>query len=239
MMDFGSLGHAMLLGEDDQIDIGEFKDFRTDAAKLWRDASLSKGRIPALKHVAERAALMRTMALAYIDEIGFGKEFAAARNEVTVIGKIDGSYCRARFDKLLIDPEGSKDRQHSEIAVAFDVKITADAAPEKCQRQIGDMGYDLQKKFYLDTLSAADKRFAGKTRWIFFFIENEFPFCVTAVEIGNLFGATASKRFERGFQRWKRGIQTGDWPTYMNGQGAFTIDAPVYLQRKELEEEAL
>ncbi len=237
IMEFGDLGHALLLGKGDSVEVGKYRDFKTASARAWREDCWAHGKIPTLPAIKKKADLLRTCALAHIGETGFLDDFASAKTEVTVIAKIDDLYCRARFDALKLDPAGAAHRKHSEIAMAFDVKITGDASPEAVQKQIGNMGYDLQERFYLDTLSAQDKKFAGKTRFVFFFIENSFPFCVTPVELGNRFKAVASSRFHRGFEKWARGIRTGEWPGFVEGEGAFVIEPKKYLEIQELEDE--
>jgi hypothetical protein len=138
VMDFGELAHAMLLGGEDKIEVEKFKDFKPAAARAWRDRCFAANRIPALQSTFERASTLRLCARAFIDEAGFLADFDAAANEVTVIAQAQKLYIRARFDKLLIDPAGAKDRQHSEIAIAFDVKITGDASPATLPRLIGN-----------------------------------------------------------------------------------------------------
>jgi hypothetical protein len=236
-MDFGSLGHALLLGNEDKVDVGGWTNYKTDAARNFRDLSKSRGRIPTLKPIFERAQLLRQCALLNIRDAGFLDDFANAKTEVVVIGKHEGHYIRAKFDALLIDSEGKSQRPHSEIAHAFDIKITKDASLQFCARHIGQMGYDLQPVHYLKTLNAADPKFAGKVIWTFFFIEDRFPFCVTPVELLNEYLEIGNVRWARAWAAWTRGITKGEWPGYADGAGAFSVGPPRYLSIQELEGE--
>lgn len=237
-MDFGSLAHELLLGQEGRVVIGQWDDFKKKEAQLWRDQYKAIGKIPVLQKTYDRAVELCDCAKLHINACGYGDDFSRAKSEVTVIGKTeDGIYLRSRFDKLLIDPDGAKDRQHSETVLAFDVKITKDASPEFCKRQVGKMGYDLQKVHYTKALSLAEPSFAGKSRWTFLFIENSFPFCVTPIELSNGYEAIGNVRFERALSRWKQGVQKNSWPTFCEGQGAFMVNPPRYLEMQELEDE--
>lgn len=247
LMSFGDLAHELILGRGERVELSKWKDFKTDAAKAWRDDCWRRDMIPTKPETLKRAELLQTCALAHIEELGFLADFQAAKKEVTVIGKvgvpgIEGTddekyYCRARFDGLHIDPAGAAHRKHSEIAIGFDIKITGDASPEALSKLIGNQGYDVQEKFYLEVLNATDPKFRGKTRFVFFFIESAFPHVVTAVELDATFRAIAGVRFQRGFSKWARGIRTGEWPGFAEGQGTFIVGPKRYLEIQELEDE--
>jgi len=237
-MDFGSLAHELLLGQEGRIAIGNYDDFKTKAAQAWRDLVKADNKIPALEKNYNRAQELKECAHSFIVEAGFGDEFDRAKSEVTVIAKTeDGLYLRARFDKLLIDIEGAKNRQHSETAIQFDIKITKDASPEACKRQIGKIGYDLQEYFYQHALALVDPSFAGRQKWVTLFIENEFPHCVTAIETNNTYKTIGKVRFDRAMEKWRHGIKNNDWPTFMQGKGAYCVSPPRYLEMQELEDE--
>lgn len=236
-MDFGQVGHELLLGKEASIIEGAFKDYKTDAAKKWRDTQRESGKLPVLNHVLERADEMVKMALCRISDSGFIKDFLAAKSEVTVITGEGDKTKRARFDKLLIDPDGAKDRQHGEHAIAFDLKITKDVNPENCANKIANMGYDLQEHFYCDVLTQHDPNLAGRIRFVFLFIEDHTPFAVTPIELGGKFRAMGSSRYNRAVSIWETCMRSGHWPTYCDGEGSFTISPPTYAAKKELENE--
>lgn len=238
-MEFGTLAHEIILCDEQRIVEVKEKSWKGKAAQLVRAAAKAEGKIAALSHQLEKARLLRQYALVQIKAAGFLDEFTRAKSEVTVIAKRDDVYLRARFDKLLIDPpEEKSQRMHSEVAVWFEVKITHDANPAIVGRVVGDKGYDLQRVFYVDVLSCFEKRFAGKVRVVFLFIEPNAPFLLSPGELTNVSLAIGTSRYDRALARWKRGRSKGEWPGYCEGQGAFMIDAPVYLQRQELEDRA-
>lgn len=236
-MEFGTLAHEiMLCGEKNIVEVKE-KNWKTKAAQLVRVAAKASGKIAALSHQLARARQLREYALVQIKTSGFLDEFARAKSEVTVISKNDDIYQRARFDALTIDEPGVKSmRKHSEVAVWFEIKITHDANPAVVNKVIGDKGYDLQQVFYADTLANLDKRFAGKLLVVFFLIEPHYPFLMTPCELSNKSLAIGARRYDRALMRWRRGRSKGEWPGYCEGEGTFTIEPPVYLERQELED---
>src|SRR5579871_2445661 len=233
-MEFGTLAHEIILrGEQMIVEVKE-KSWRSKAAQLMRSAATAEGKIAALSAQLDKARLLRQYALIQIKTAGFLDEFAKAKSEVTVIAKKDDHYVRARFDSLLIDPpEEKSQRMHSEVAVWFEVKITHDANPAVVGRVVGDKGYDLQAVFYPDVLKHFDKRFAGKVRVVFFFIEPNPPFLLTPGELTNTSLAIGQSRYARAWDRWHRGRTKNEWPGYCQGEGCFAIDAPIYLHRQE------
>ena len=52
-MDTGTILHALICGTPLPYDVEAFPDYRTNAAKEWRDGVISSGRIPILAHKIE------------------------------------------------------------------------------------------------------------------------------------------------------------------------------------------
>ena len=76
-MDFGQLAHALLLGQESRIDIGDFDDYQTAAARNFRDLSKSRGRIPALRKKFEEADMLRKCVHVHLRNAGYLDDFAA------------------------------------------------------------------------------------------------------------------------------------------------------------------
>ena len=57
-MDYGSVGHVLLLGKGMKVAVGDFNNYMTKAAKEWRDAVRADRDIPVLRKVYDRAVLM-------------------------------------------------------------------------------------------------------------------------------------------------------------------------------------
>ena len=241
-MDFGSLGHALILGKQEEIEVGDFDDFRTSAAKLFRDTARAHGKTPVLRHKLEVAQVMRDMAIEQIDRAGFGDLFSRATPEASAIAKIGDIYARARFDKLLIHPE-TPSMERGAHATIFDLKITDSADPETCAKQIGNMGYAFQKAFYSKVLGALPKEFTkgsdlvGRIRFVFFLIDREYPHCLTPIELNGEYDAIGNSQLDRAIRLWGECLKTNEWPTYANGHGTFTVAPPKYIYAKEFERE--
>lgn len=207
-MDFGSLGHKLLLDAGADIAIGEWDSWRKEEAKAFRREARAKGRIPCLRPVYERADSMRCVARNRIIEIGLGSYFDAAEPEVTAIfDEASNVRCRVRFDKILINDFD---------ATIFDLKITENAHPKVCERQIQNMHYDLQDSAYRTAVERLCPHLASRVRMIFLFIEAESPFVVTPIELNGEFRANGTIKWNHAVQVWKKCREMNQWPAYTN-----------------------
>lgn len=242
-MKFGSIVHELMLGQESSVMISPWDDFKTKAAREWRDVQFAAGKIPTISKTFDRAKECTDVAMGWMKGTGYLDAFLRAKSEVTVIAKRErppaatgpDTWMRARFDKLLIDPDGAANRMHGEIALSFDIKVVGDASPEACSRSIGVDYYDMRALFYQKTLGFLDKKFLGKHQNVFLFIESTFPFCVTPMELDNEFWAVAGTRLHRAWNRWDECLRSGNWPTYAAGEGCFIASPPRWIAFQELE----
>ncbi len=209
-MDFGSLGHALLLGKGAKIHICPFDNWKKDAAQAMRDAARAEGMIPALTKTYDLAVQMQEGVRREFKRLGILTDFDAAKSEQTLIWKDGPIYCRAMIDKLMVD-------QEMLLATIFDLKITADASPETCIKQIGSMGYSLQHEFYTKGVESCVKDVTGRVKFVFLFVEKTFPFLVTPVELSGEFRAIGLSKYHRAVRGWTECLATGRWPGYSSG----------------------
>ncbi len=210
-MDFGQVGHKLLLGRGADIQVGEWDDWRTNAAKDWRKEVRAAGGIPILQKVQDRAFAFETGARKELQRLGFDSQFNAALPEVVAVWKEDGCFLRAMFDKLWLN---GPTPETSTSAIIFDVKVTESAAPEACTRQINNMGYDLQAHHYPRGLTKLFPHLAGRTKFILLFFENSAPFSLTPMELDGEWTMLAERAWERAFAKWKECLATNIWPSY-------------------------
>lgn len=204
-MDFGTLGHALLLGRGSKIAVGEYKDFKKTEAKDWRDNARAGGFTPVLRKTYNKGLALRNAALANITALGLLPMFEAAKPEVVAIFKEGEATCRVMFDKLLIEQR-----------TIIDLKITGSAHPSSCKRQIGNMHYDLQEGFYRSALQRLDPNQAGRERFIFLFIEDTFPFCVTPIELDAEWKSIGIIKYNHAVQVWRECRRRNEWPPYVS-----------------------
>ena len=221
-MDYGALGHALILGKGAQSLIGDFKDWRMKEAKEFREAARNSGLIPVLKDTMERAKEMAGAALQQIIAFGYGDAFRTADKEVSVLWKDDGYWMRSKLDAI----------NRAGTVNIFDLKITARAAPSVIERQIGAMNYDMQEAFYRHGVAAVLPDMVGRIRFTFFFIEAQMPFSVVPVELSAEFQALGEMKFQRALGIWRTCILTNQWPSYVR-QAFRPFPKPWDMQREQ------
>lgn len=204
-MDFGSLGHKMLLGRGADVAIGEWKTWQTNAAKDFKKAARADGKIPVLRKVYDRGLAMKFGVLQELKRLGLHEQFEAAKPEVVCLFEEAGVKLRCMFDRLLVD--GGR-------GTIFDLKITESAHPKVCERQIQNMKYDLQDRFYTTGLNCSIPEVAGRTRFVFLFVENKAPFVVTPVELDGAFKTNGTSKYSHAFAVWEKCLKLNQWPAY-------------------------
>ena len=142
-IDLGQLVHQTILGGDEVFVVSEFPDFRTNAAKAWRDEQKAAGRIIVTEDMAKAVAEMvknirnHPHSKKYLTGVGIKHEqelFARTNEGVELRGKADAN-------KLI----------NGEALIITDIKTTAQF--DKFVRDAFWRHYDLQAAVY--TLIAA------------------------------------------------------------------------------------
>lgn len=225
-MDFGSLGHKLILDKGAEVAVGEWDSWRTNAAKDFREAARLAGKIPVLQETYERALALKEGAKAEFMRLGVAYELSLGRSEVVGVWQEEGFWLRAMYDRLFMSID---------TATVYDLKITENAHPDACKRQIGNMNYHLQDAHYLRGLEKIMPVLAGRTRFIFLFIENAAPFSVTPIELNGEFKKLAAMQWERAFALWKQCLMTDTWPAYTDK--LVRVEPPGWLMASELQKE--
>lgn len=215
-MDFGSVGHKLLLGAGKQFVVGDFKNWATNDAKDFRKRAKVSGLVGILKHQHERALAMREGVREDLARQNLLSMFDDGQSEVVAITKdydapdlTPGAYCRIMIDKLTLLADGHQ-------AFIFDLKVS-EVAPQNLRRHVGEMYYDQRAAFYVRNLAKVMPKAAGRIRYIFLFAEPNPPFCVIPLELSGAFRAIGDSRCDRAIELWKRCISTGKWPGYTTG----------------------
>lgn len=221
-MDLGSVVHAMLAGEQDGFEVGNFDNFRTNSAKEWRAKVEASGKVavlpcdldeakPIVEAVRKKAALGLTR-----------DPFKTGQHEMTAIWQEGDAWLRARYDLLDLD-EGA-------YADIWDWKTTTTVEPEKLVRKIIDEGYHMQAAHYLKGLRKILPRFAGRTSFILVFVEVAPPYAVRRVVMSEGFLSIANMQLARATDQWKQAMQTNEWPD--NSGSTLTAEPPAWFTSK-------
>ncbi len=231
-MDFGSVGHKLLLGLGEDIQVGEWDDWRTNAAKDWRKQMRAAGHIAILQKTYERALAFEDGVRKELVRLGLAEQFNAAKSEVVAVWQEDGYWLRAMFDKVWFN---AATPELATAAVIYDLKVTESAAPTACERQIANMLYFVQHHWYQRALWKLFPHLAGRTRMIFLFAENDLPFSVTPMDLNGEFAMLGEKAFDRAFALWKKCMASNTWPPYCSE--ILRASPPGYLVNAEMKRE--
>src|SRR5690606_28189420 len=132
------------------------------------------------------------------------------------------AWCRARIDRLVLDPAGFAD--------AWDWKTTTDVSPDTLQRTIIDHGYDIQAAFYLRGLRKLLPEYEGRFSFNFVFVETSAPYAVRRVVLRESFNGVADGDVHRAIPLWARCLSRNAWPDY--SEQTLHLEAPGYYAFK-------
>lgn len=229
-MTTGTVVHALLAGEDSDLVIGNYDNYRSKDAQNWRDGVTASGKTPALERDLDegRKIVEKIKERAFVGITNNPFTSPHGRSEVTAIWKEKDVFCRARYDRLVIDSNGYAD--------VWDWKTTTDVSPDAIQRAIVDNGYHIQAAFYLRGLTALKPEFAGRTSFIFVFVEKDAPYAVRRVCLGESFMTAGNHLVSQAIREWQSANASGNFNDPLTGQ-TITMPAPEWYLRKLQENE--
>jgi hypothetical protein len=225
-MNTGSLVHALLSGNDDEYEIATYDSFRGKAAQEWRAGIEASGKVAALEKDLDAAreivAAIRDKAARGIDNSPFADH---GKSEVSAVWqRRAGSWCRSRFDRLVIDPGGFAD--------IWDWKTTGDISTDAIERSIINEGYHIQAAVYIAGLEALMPDYAHRISFMLVFAENKAPFTVRRVCLDKTFLSIGSMIFERSSNAWSHALETGNWEP--EAEATIHLEPPAwYLHKAE------
>lgn len=166
-IDMGQLVHMLVLGGEDNFAICEFDDFRTKAAREWRDQMIAnhknivtKDQFEAARVIVDERIEKHPLSRQYL----LGKGF---KHEIEMYAKADGVDIRGKADALKI--EGNS-------MIITDIKTTAQF--DKFFRNASRNHYDLQAAVYTLVGSASQKISSALTNYYFCVVETVIPYRV-------------------------------------------------------------
>lgn len=210
-MDMGTAVHQLLL-RDDRVDVGDYRDFKTNEAKAWRDDARAAGRVPLLRHKWDEAQQVAAAVRTRMLELPTPTPFTAGTPETTLVwDDVDGAVCRARLDWLRDD-----------LTVIDDLKVTSRTAePRKWQAQIFNMGYDVQAALYVRGVQHVHGT-SPRFRWVI--AETYPPYEVSVVELDEHEMFAAGVKVDTALSIWNACLKADEWPGY--DRDVFIAKAP-------------
>jgi hypothetical protein len=203
-LDLGSVAHKLLLGKGREIQIISAPDFRTKIAQSERDLARAAGKLPVLTADYERALAMVEIArgsIAMCKEVGRVFFSSAAQMESVAIWREGDCWARAMLDC-------------TDIGTVLDYKSCQNASPEYVRRHIYQMGYHIQRSWYLRGLDRIDPGGAGRRRFIFIFQEIDEPHAVTFFEVDGAGAAMGDRSCDQAMRLWQECMRQNKWPAY-------------------------
>lgn len=225
VMDFGNVGHRLLLGKGKAFEVLDFDDWRTKDAKAAGEEARGRGVVPVLRKDFDRAEKLASKVAVELARHGIvldgQSEVAIEWYEETSHGPL---LCRAMFDHVWLDR-----------GVIFDLKITGDASPDFVERNSERLGYAIQAAAYRRALQAVRPELDGRIDFLFAFAENEEPFALNLERPSGAFRELGERRWLRACETWAGCLKAGVFPGY-DAYGVNSLSPPGWvLKREELD----
>ncbi len=222
-MDFGTVGHALVLGKGKQFESLDFDDWKTRAAQAARKHARDAGKVPILAHHLTRAEACAEAVVRQLGERGIAlngqSELAIEWEEASRLGPV---LCRAMFDHVWLT-----------AGVILDLKIVGNAEISQLERSAERFGYGIQSAAYKSALADLDSRHAGRVRFLFAFVESDEPYAMNLTEPDGMLRELGERRWRRAVETWATCIKTNEWPGY--GRSVNKLSAPAWaLAREEI-----
>jgi hypothetical protein len=225
-MDAGTMIHKLVLGEGVDFHIIDRDDYRTKHAQEMREAAREAGLLPVLKREFETARTAADAIVANLRPFGFRfdgeSEVAIEWTENGVAGPV---LCRGMFDHV-----------HLDRGVILDLKKSRSAHPSACENHVAQYGYDLQSVAYRRALEHLRPSLAGRTDFVFLFVEMDPPHAVTPARLTGLFRELGERKWAEAVDTWSVCLRDDEWPAYT--RKVLDLEAPRWAVARSIEEAA-
>jgi hypothetical protein len=226
-LDFGKAAHVLLLGESGfrehfALRPAEWSDWRTAAAKQWRDDMRAAGRTVL---TPDQVDVIRKIARSLERHPVIAGGLLNGEIEQTMVWKdpVTGVWLKARPDAL------PRDR------MLVDLKTCASADRQSVSRALADHGYHMQLALAGMGLEALTGEAPGNDDYVLVFVEKAAPYAVNIKPIDAEAIWYGRRQLRRAIDTFARCLESGEWPAY--GDDLSPVYLPAYYQ-KRLEQEA-
>lgn len=199
--DLGHAAHKLVLGEGEEVDVLDFDNYLTKAAKQARDEAREMGVVPLLRHEWEQVEAMADAIRQHpIAGPLFTPGTGIAERSIYWTDPATGVRCRVRPDWL-------------RGPIIVDYKTIKDAAPDTISRAIKDRSYHQQDAFYIDGVEAAGLAPDG-ARFVFVFQSKVAPYLITVRELTDQDRDIGRARNERALRIYADCVANDHWPDW-------------------------
>lgn len=204
--DIGNVAHALLLGRGKKIQVLDFNDWRTGAAKKAREEAAANGALAVLEKHYFRAKRMVEAAREQLEKVQCPVLFDDDGNSEVVVAwkEEDGAWRRQMIDWL------SKDR-----TIFADYKSTdMVAAPNNLGRMMINAGWPIQAAMGSRGLDAIDAQGAGRREFYFVVQETEVPYALTVARMSEAAMTMGGKMLDHAIRIWDLCMEHNVFPGY-------------------------
>lgn len=229
-MNFGSIVHALALGKGSKFIVSPHDEYRTNAAKSWRDEQIHMGLIP-IK--ADKYADAEKIALVIQEKIRVALDGADYETEVPFFwwewphGDATDDAVRATWCGGMLDV------WCDERSIALDPKVTG--AVSGPLRAFVNFGWDLQAAWYRRGLESIFPDRAGRIRFANILVKPMEPFTSRLISINEAWRHGAERECLRALRIFQECTRTGVWPGYP--ETVEEMDAPSWLLAQRMMED--
>lgn len=212
----GTAAHALILeGDTSNIEVLDFPNYLTKAAKEAKAAAIADNKQPLLAKEWVEVQAMRDAVMAHPVA---RKLFTGHIPERSIFWEHEGMRYKCRPDAL-----------HYDLIV--DLKTTVNASPDEFGKKAFDFGYFISAAHYQN---GVEKLTGDKLPFVFVNVEKTAPYLVSVVELDEDAFEMGNQMIERGARIYKECAETGNWPGYPTRE---TTSLPpwAYTRVEELE----
>ncbi|MBA2717730.1 MAG: PD-(D/E)XK nuclease-like domain-containing protein [Chloroflexi bacterium] len=202
----GDVVHQLALGKGRGYAIAEFADWRSGAAKSFRDNAIADGLTPIKRADFDEAEIMagviRDRIKEALDGAAYETEVAIVWQEQTSAGPI---WVRGLMDVWC-----------EELATILDPKVTAMLYDGKVARQMLAMGWDRQASLYPHGVGMVRPDLAGRVKFADLMVKPSAPYTSRLVGIEKGWEYSSIKQCQLAIERFGRCLYAGRWPGFGN-----------------------
>lgn len=214
--DFGHVAHRLVLGKGAEVEVCDFPNWQTKAAKEASTDARSEGRTPILVKDYERAEKVAERVATDEQSAGI---FANGEPELSLFwpDPETGVTRRARFDWLQHKVEGRR-------RVIADLKTARSAEPVSFGKSAADFGYAISAANYVDGAIACG--LDPDPLFVFVAIEKEEPFIVSTFYAGEDVIELGRALMRAALRTYADCLAADKWPGYLEAPAP--LDLPGY-----------
>lgn len=219
--DVGTAAHALLLGGMEAVQVLEFDNWTTKAARAARDEARAHGFTPLLEKQWVEVEAMTDAMSAQLDRYE-PRPFTDGAAEQTLVWEERGVLCRARLDWLRED--GGID----------DYKTASSADPQVWSRRMVDHGCHIQEAWYRRGVRAVIGR---DEPFRFVVVEKTAPYALSVFQVAPDLRELAERQIDWALDMWAGCLAADTWPAYTDGRVCW-VNAEPWHEAQWLNREA-